>query len=75
MRGRERLVVCDACGRRIPLNKAVEFYKPVFFSTDLKTKDDKKYFEKRKVYYCISCAKTLGIFQKKKELAKKGKRW
>jgi ribosomal protein S26 len=75
MRGKERIVICDACGRRIPLHKAVEFYKPIFFSTDLKTKDDKKYFEMRKVYYCLGCAKTLGIFQKKKELAKKGKKW
>jgi len=66
MRGREEFVTCDNCGRKVPRNKAVVYYKTVAFSTDLHTSGDVKFFEKKKVYYCISCAKHLGIFEKKK---------
>ncbi len=66
MRGRETTVKCDNCGRIVPKNKAVAVEKPIVFSTDMRTGNDIKFFEKRKVYYCISCAKHLGIFEKKK---------
>ncbi|MGC9037111.1 MAG: hypothetical protein ACP5GD_00195 [Candidatus Micrarchaeia archaeon] len=69
MRGREELVTCDNCGRKVPRSKAVAYEKVVSFSTDLHTSNDVRFFERKKVYYCISCAKHLGIFEKKKALA------
>ena len=45
------------------------FEKSISFSTDLKTANDVRFFERRKVYYCISCAKHRGIFEKKKRQA------
>ncbi|MEM0074295.1 MAG: hypothetical protein QXR85_00270 [Candidatus Micrarchaeaceae archaeon] len=73
MRGREGLVTCDNCGRKVPRNKAVAYEKGVSFSTDLHTSNDIRFFERKKVYYCISCAKHLGIFEKKKEQANRRK--
>lgn len=69
MRGRSTIVVCNSCGRKIPRNKAVVFERGVSFSTDLHTANDIRFFEKQKVYYCISCAKHRGIFEKKKRMA------
>jgi ribosomal protein S26 len=69
MRGKETLVICDSCGRKVPRNKAVSFDKSVSFNTELKTGNDVRYFGKRKVYYCISCAKHRKIFEKKKRIA------
>jgi len=69
MRGKETTVTCDNCGRIVPKNKAVAFEKKVAFSTDLHTNGDVRLFETKKVYYCISCAKHLGIFEKKKQMA------
>lgn len=71
MRGREELVTCDNCGRKVPRNKAVVYEKTIAFSTDLHMPGDVKFFEKKKVYYCISCAKHLGIFEKKKAFAQR----
>jgi len=71
MRGREELVTCDNCGRKVPRSKAVAYEKAISFSTDLHTGNDVRFFERKKVYYCISCAKHLGIFEKKKALANK----
>ncbi|MDE1855209.1 MAG: hypothetical protein KGH57_02735 [Candidatus Micrarchaeota archaeon] len=73
MRGKETAVTCDSCGRKVPRNKAVAFEKAISFSTDLHNVNDVRFFERRKVYYCISCAKHRGIFEKKKELAARGK--
>ncbi|MCL4373842.1 MAG: hypothetical protein M1360_03100 [Candidatus Marsarchaeota archaeon] len=69
MRGREPLVRCESCGRTVPRNKAVVFEKAITFNTELKTANDVRFFEKRKVYYCISCAKHRGIFEKLKRQA------
>ncbi|MCL4363321.1 hypothetical protein M1439_02640 [Candidatus Marsarchaeota archaeon] len=69
MRGKETIVICESCGRKVPRNKAIVFEKAISFSTDLKTTNDVRFFEKRKVYYCISCAKHRGIFEKKKRQA------
>lgn len=66
MRGKEESVRCENCGRSIPRSKAVSFEKNIKFSTDLHNANDVRFFEKRKIYYCISCAKHLGIFEKKK---------
>ena len=69
MRGKETIVICESCGRKIPRNKAVAFEKAVRFNTELKNSNDVRFFEKMKVYYCISCAKHRGIFEKKKRQA------
>jgi len=69
VRGKEPLVTCDNCGRKIPRSKAVSFEKRINFSTDMRTSNDVRFSETRKVYYCISCAKHLGIFEKKKQIA------
>ncbi len=76
LRGREPLVTCDSCGRKIPRNKAVVYEKVIAISTDdARTPGAVKFFEKKKVYYCVSCAKHRGIFEKKKEAAIKAKRF
>ncbi|MDE1873793.1 MAG: hypothetical protein KGI04_01585 [Candidatus Micrarchaeota archaeon] len=75
MRGKEVAVTCDSCGRKVPRNKAVAFEKPIRFSTDLHNANDVRFFEKRKVYYCISCAKHRGIFEKLKEMAERNRRF
>ncbi|BCS91381.1 MAG: hypothetical protein ARM1_0838 [Candidatus Micrarchaeota archaeon] len=74
MRGRETIVICDACGRKIPRNKAVAVEKPINLgvSGDL---GNVRLFEKRKVYYCISCAKHRGIFEMKKRMNRKEERY
>ncbi len=69
MRGRETTVVCASCGRKIPRNKSVSDEKAVRFGTDMKTAQDVRFFERLKIYYCISCAKHRGIFEKKKRQA------
>lgn len=69
MRGKETLVSCDSCGRKVPRNKAVSFEKSISFSTDTHTANDIRFFERMKVWYCISCAKHRGIFEKKKRAA------
>lgn len=67
-RGRETLVICDACGRRVPRVKAVSDYKPIVYSTDLRgTTGDIRYMQKRKLYYCVSCGKSLGVYERKKK--------
>jgi ribosomal protein S26 len=53
----------------MPRNKAVSYEKGVSISTDLHTQNDVRFFERKKIYYCISCAKHKGVFEKKKEQA------
>jgi ribosomal protein S26 len=67
MRGKETIVVCDNCGRKVPRNKGVAFEKAISFNTGMNTTQDVRFFERRKVYYCISCAKHRGIFEKLKQ--------
>ncbi|MCL4391029.1 MAG: hypothetical protein QW194_04015 [Candidatus Micrarchaeaceae archaeon] len=69
MRGKETIVICESCGRKVPRNKAVAFEKAVRFNTELKNANDVRFFEKMKVYYCVSCAKHRGIFEQKKRQA------
>ncbi len=71
LRGKETTVYCDNCGRSIPRNKAVAYEKGISISTDLHTENDVRFFERKKVYYCISCGKHKGIFEKKKEQAQR----
>ena len=53
----------------IPRNKAVIDEKAVRFGTDMKNAQDVRFFERLKVYYCISCAKHRGVFERKKRQA------
>lgn len=68
-RGREPLVTCDACGRTVPRDKAVEYVKSSM--VDIDQKDVVIDLTRRKVYYCISCAKHRKIFEKKKKMFRK----
>jgi len=68
-RGRATLVRCSSCGRNVPRGKAVVDFRPISYATDLKSADDIRYVEKRKCYYCVSCAKSLGIYERKKKMA------
>ena len=64
-RGREPLVSCDKCKRRVPRDKAVEITKGMSF--DLGEQQDVVIdLTGRRAYYCISCGKHLKIFEKKK---------
>jgi ribosomal protein S26 len=69
LRGKETSVTCDSCGRKIPRNKAVFDEKPIRYGTDLRSAADVRFFDRRKVVYCISCAKHRKIFEKKKRQA------
>lgn len=69
MRGKETIVICEQCGRKVPRNKAVSYQKGVSFNTELRNANDVRFFERMKIYYCISCAKHKGIFEKKKRQA------
>ena len=66
-KGRDTSVVCASCGRSVPRSKAVEDMKRITYSTELKNAHDVSYSESRKLYYCISCGKHRGIFEKKKK--------
>lgn len=71
LRGKDTLVTCDQCSRRVPRTKAVDFEKRISFGTELHNEHDVRFMTSRKVYYCISCAKHRGIFEKKKEQAER----
>ena len=66
LRGKEILVTCDSCGRKVPRNKAVVYERGMSFSTETRTTNDVRFFERLKMTYCISCAKHRGIFEKLK---------
>ena len=66
-RGRSTLVRCNGCGRNVSRGKAVVDYRSVIYSTDLRNAEDLRYMEKRKVYYCVSCGKSLGVYERKKK--------
>ncbi|HUB92850.1 MAG TPA: hypothetical protein VL945_02715 [Candidatus Saccharimonadales bacterium] len=65
MRGSESQVVCDSCGRRVPRSKGISYEKTIRFGTEPSSLSNVRFMSKRKVYYCISCAKHRGIFEKK----------
>jgi ribosomal protein S26 len=69
-RGRERLERCVSCGRAVPRDKAVDDVKRTHYTTDLKA-ENVTYTDFRDVYYCVSCAKHRGIFEKKKQQAQR----
>lgn len=49
----------------MPRGKAVSYERSIVYSTDLRSSDDVKYMDRRKLYYCPSCGKSKGIYQKK----------
>ena len=70
MRGRDTQVICESCGRSVPRSKSVAFERAISFNTGNQSITDVRFFERRKTYYCISCAKHRGIFEKKKRIAR-----
>ncbi|MDE1832947.1 MAG: hypothetical protein KGH58_00840 [Candidatus Micrarchaeota archaeon] len=68
-RGKETVVVCDSCGRKVPRDKGVAYERAISFNTEMKNAQDVRFFERRKQWYCISCAKHRGIFEKLKRNA------
>jgi ribosomal protein S26 len=69
-RGRERLVRCNKCGRRVRKDKAV-FIDKVIFSNPIDRKDiieGEPYTPvmTRQVAYCPSCGKHMRVYEKKK---------
>jgi ribosomal protein S26 len=69
-RGSDRLERCVSCGRAVPRTKAVEYASRTHFTTDLK-EDNVTYTGFRDSYYCISCAKHRGIFEKLRQQAQR----
>jgi len=63
------LVNCESCGRLVPRDKAVSYVRRVTYSTDLRTAEDIRVSEGRKVFYCPSCGKSRGVYEKKKRAA------
>ncbi|MCL5428116.1 MAG: hypothetical protein M1321_02955, partial [Candidatus Marsarchaeota archaeon] len=44
---------------------AVSYEKTIRFGTDPSDKNNVRFMSSRKIYYCISCAKHRGIFERK----------
>jgi ribosomal protein S26 len=71
-RGREPLVRCEACGRRVPRDKTVDIIKGSRYDIG-DQKDVIIDTSIRRVYYCISCGKHRHIFEIKKNQAIRNK--
>ncbi|MFA5107992.1 MAG: hypothetical protein WC492_00450 [Candidatus Micrarchaeia archaeon] len=81
-RGRERLVNCDSCGRRIPRDKALTMDKVTVYSTEFKgdTEEEKlndvRTMLRSEQHFCVSCGKHRHLFEKKKQqMARNKERW
>lgn len=75
-RGRERLLNCDSCGRRIPRDKALTYDSITVYSTDLKNADDVRTMMRREMHYCPSCGKHKRLYEKKgRAAAQRAERW
>ncbi|NYZ77615.1 hypothetical protein H0O02_04870 [Candidatus Micrarchaeota archaeon] len=72
-RGRDRVVNCVNCGRTVPRSKAMSYERRTRFSTDLRGEENVQCFGSVDSYYCISCAKHMGIGEKKKEMLQRRK--
>ena len=64
-------MTCANCGRSVPRDKAVEDVRRAHYTTDLKGEENITHTEFRTVYYCISCAKHSGTFERKKRQAQR----
>ena len=67
-RGRDRIVNCVNCGRAVPRSKAMSYERRTRFTTDLRGEENVSYVGSVDSYYCISCAKHMGIGEKKKAM-------
>ncbi len=75
-RGREKLLNCDSCGRRLPRDKAVSYNQMVVYSTDLKNADDVRTSIRREFHYCPSCGKHRHIYERKaRDAARRSERF
>ena len=74
-RGRSTLVRCCGCGRNVSRTKAVSDFRPVRYATELRSVNDVTCMIKRKVYYCVSCGKSLGVYERKKKRAEMQRRY
>jgi ribosomal protein S26 len=74
-RGKTTLVRCGGCGRSVPRTKAVSDLKPIVYSTELRNANDIRCMIKRKIYYCVSCGKSLGVYERKKKRAAMQRRY
>ena len=68
-RGRERTEICGQCGRNVPRDKAIVDNRKVTYSTELDGEDNVQMSRFVTKTYCISCAKRLGVLEKKKKQA------
>ena len=67
-RGRATLVRCAGCGRNVSRTRAVMDYRKTKYSTELRDPSlDVTFMGTTKLYYCISCGKSLGVFERKKK--------
>ncbi|PIT84042.1 hypothetical protein COU37_05285 [Candidatus Micrarchaeota archaeon CG10_big_fil_rev_8_21_14_0_10_45_29] len=71
-RGRDKLITCDSCGRRVPRDKALSLDTFTTYSTEFKgdTEEEKlndtRTSLRREQHFCISCGKHRRLFDKKK---------
>ena len=63
-RGRDKLITCSACGRRVPRGNTISYEKRIYYSTDLRSADDVRYTDTCLQHYCPKCAKKFGIYEK-----------
>lgn len=78
-RGRERLLNCDSCGRRIPRDKALRYDNVTVYSTDMKNMgegaQDVRTMLRREQHFCPSCGKHRRLYQKKgRQMARRAER-
>ncbi len=77
-RGRNKLVNCDSCGRRIPRDKAVTYDNVTVYATEMKSGegDDVRTMLRREQHFCPSCGKHRRIYEKKgRQAARRAERW
>jgi ribosomal protein S26 len=55
----------------VPRPKGIEYEKMIRYGTEPSSQDNVRFMTRRKVYYCISCAKHRGIFERKKQEAER----
>jgi hypothetical protein len=53
----------------MPRDKCCTYNRIAVYSTDMKTADDVRFTSRHENHYCPSCAKSKGIYEKKKQQA------
>lgn len=81
-RGKEKLITCDSCGRRVPRDKALTLDNITVYSTEFKGDseeeklNDVRHMLRREQHFCISCGKHRRLFDKKKrQMARRRDGW